>query len=92
MMQARIARFYGFSHESIKAMSYKDLLLYYKCITHIDAEEMQKAFKINSYSMMDKNSRKKLDGMVERLRFKEDMPIMSMDQFAGKQWQKSKQP
>ena len=84
MMRARVARFYGFEHKSISEMPYKDLVLYYKSMTHIEAEEMLNQITCSSAHTMTKKDRSDLHKRLERLKYREDIKVMSFNQFAGK--------
>lgn len=88
MMRARLIRFFGFSHSEVNQMSFKDIALYYKCITHIQSEEMLNDITASSAHAMSNQSRKDLHKKLDRLRYKEDQPVMTFDQLAGKQWQR----
>ena len=65
-------------------MSYGDALLYYKCISHLQAEEMLNDITTGSAHSMTKNGRKNLHKQLEALKFKEDMPVVTMENFVRK--------
>lgn len=69
-------------------MPYKDLILYYKCITHIQADEMTNNITTSSAHVMNKKSMRDLQKRLDGLKYKEDEPVMSFEELARKQWRK----
>ena len=84
MMNARLARFYGFSHKEIQSMSYGLIMRYFQAITHLEAEEMLNQMTISSAPHMKTKDRRDLNNKLDRLRFRSKENVMTMDQFAGK--------
>jgi len=81
---ARIARFYGWSHDEVNRLSIRVFNQYYKAITHLEAEELLNECMVGDYPHLKKKERSKIHGKLNSMVYQEDVPVMTMDQFARK--------
>ena len=81
---AKIARFYGWSHMEIMKTPYGILDLYYKAITHLEAEEMMCNINVVSTNKMKGKDKQDFMKKLDRFVFKGEQKAINLDAFAGK--------
>lgn len=86
-MEAKLVRFYGFSDAEVSVMSLQRVMMYWKAIDMLEAQETILNIKVSSFSNMDEKGQKELNQTLEKQAyFKEQLPepvYFKTSQIAG---------